>query len=375
MKYAVLGAGLMGKAVAYDLLQQSDTEEVYLTDNSQNKLSETSWVLNDKRLKTELIDAKNTNEIAFILKKVDAAVAAIHYAFNVEFTKLAIATKTHLCDLGGNNDVVDQQLKMSPEAEKAGVSIIPDCGLAPGMIAVLIKWGLENFDWVDTVKARVGGLPKEPAGALRYGRLFSVEGLINEYIEPVRVLRSGILEEIEPLTEIEEIEFPPPYGKLEAFSTSGGLSTLVDSYKNRLKNLDYKTIRYPGHCCAIRAMFELGLFSSDPIKIAAGQLIPRDLTSALIEKNIPLCEDDVALVKIIFEGRGKTHALTIMDEGIEKPPLTAMMRTTAFPASIISQMQARGIIDKPGVSPQEKCVPTDMFIEELKKRDIKIDGV
>ena len=183
MKYAVLGAGLMGKAVAYDLLQQSDTEEVFLTDNSQNKLSETSWMLGDKRLKTELIDANNIEELSFILKQVDAAVAAIHYAFNIEFTKLAIETKTHLCDLGGNNDVVDEQLKMSAEAEKAGISIIPDCGLAPGMIAVLIKWGLDNFDWVDTVKARVGGLPKEPTGTLRYGRLFSVEGLINEYIE------------------------------------------------------------------------------------------------------------------------------------------------------------------------------------------------
>lgn len=375
MKYAVLGAGLMGKAVAYDLLQQSDTEEVYLTDNSENKLSETSWMLGDKRLKTELIDANNIEELSFILKQVDAAVAAIHYAYNIEFTKLAIETKTHLCDLGGNNDVVDQQLKMSAQAQKAGISIIPDCGLAPGMIAVLIKWGLDNFTWVDTVKARVGGLPKEPTGTLRYGRLFSVEGLINEYIEPVRVLRDGKLIQIEPLTEIEEIDFPPPYGRLEAFSTSGGLSTLVDSYGDRLKNLDYKTIRYPGHCGAIRAMFELGLFSSSPIQLGGRQITPRDLTSALIEKNIPLCEDDVTLVKIIFEGKGKSHALTVIDEGIEKPPLTAMMRTTAFPASIIAQMQARGVIDKTGVIPQEKCVPTDMFIEELKKRDIKVDGV
>ena len=105
------------------------------------------------------------------------------------------------------------------------------------------------------------------------------------------------------------------------------------------------------------------------------KISPRDLTSALIEKNIPLCEDDVTLVKIIFEGKGKSHALTVIDEGIDKPPLTAMMRTTAFPASIIAQMQARGVIDKTGVIPQEKCVPTDMFIEELKKRDIKVDGV
>jgi lysine 6-dehydrogenase len=375
MKYAVLGAGLMGKAVAYDLLQQDDTREVILTDNSKNKLAETSWLLGSDKLKTELVDAKNSDQIEFILDKVDAAVAAIHYGFNTEFTRLAIATKIHLCDLGGNNDIVDEQMKMHDQAKQAGVSIIPDCGLAPGMISVLIKWGLDKFDWIDTVKARVGGLPQKPTGTLKYGRLFSVEGLINEYIEPVRVLRDGKLVEIEPLSEIEELEFPQPYGKLEAFSTSGGLSTLVDTYGDRLKNLDYKTIRYPGHGQAIRAMYELGLFSSQPQVTADGKIRPRALAARLFEENIPLCDNDVTLVRIIFEGKGKSHSLTIIDNSMAKPPLTAMMRTTAFPAAIISQMQARGIIDKHGVLPQEKCVPTDLFIAELKKRNIMVEGV
>jgi len=375
MKYAVLGAGLMGKAIAYDLLQQADTSEVILADNSQNKLSETAWLLNDSRLATALFDAAKPEDVKFILGKVDAAVAAIHYNFNVEFTKMAIATKTHLCDLGGNNSVVDRQMKMSADAEQAGVSIIPDCGLAPGMISVLVKWGMEKFDWVDTVKTRVGGLPKKPSGILKYGRLFSVEGLINEYIEPVRVLRDGVLREIEPLTELEEIEFPPPYGKLEAFSTSGGLSTLVESYGDRLKNLDYKTIRYPGHGNIIRSMFEMGFFSSTPIITADGEVKPRNIASALIEKHVPLCEDDVTLVKIIFEGGANSHSLTLIDTGMQNPPLTAMMRTTSFPAAIISQMQARGVITKMGVHPQERCVPTDIFIDELRKRNIMVQGV
>lgn len=375
MKYAVLGAGLMGKAIAYDFLQQDDTDEVILTDKSRNKLAETTWLLGNDKLKTELVDASKPDEIRYILNKVDAAVAAIHYEFNIEITKIAIETGTHLCDLGGNNQVVDQQMQLHEQAEKAGISVIPDCGLAPGMIAVLIKWGIEKFSWVDTAKVRVGGLPRKPSGILRYGRLFSVEGLINEYTESVRVLRNGKIVEIEPLSEVEEIEFPAPYGKLETFSTSGGLSTMVDTYKGKLKNLDYKTIRYPGHVNAVRALYELGYFSSEQVETADGKIRPRSLASALIEKSIPLCEDDVVLVKIIFEGRGKSHSLTIIDTATEKPPLTAMMRTTGFPAAIISQMQARGLINKFGVMPQERCVPANLFIKELKKRKIELKGV
>lgn len=374
MKYAVLGAGLMGKAFVYDLLQQNDTDEVILADKNQHKLSEAAWMMDNPRLRTEIIDANNPEQVRFILDQVDAAVGAIHYEFNLLFTRTAISTGTHFCDLGGNNSIVDQQLALHKEAEKAGITVIPDCGLAPGLVSVLVKWGMEKFDWVDSIKIRVGGLPKKPTGILKYGRLFSVEGLINEYIEPVRVLRDGRLQEIEPLTEIEPLEFPEPYGQLEAFSTSGGLSTLVESYKDRLKNLDYKTIRYPGHCSAIRAIFELGFFSSDPINTPEGKIRPRALAARLIEKHIPLCEDDVTLVRIAFEGGSMHHSLTIIDKGMAKPPLTAMMRTTAFPASIIMQMQARGLIDKKGVVPQERCVPTDIFIDELKKRQIIVEG-
>jgi lysine 6-dehydrogenase len=375
MKYAVLGAGLMGKAVAYDLLNQYDTTEIILADAKQKTLEEASRFLNDSRLHTEVFNAENLDQVINIIKDVDAFVAAVHYGYNVGFTKAAIDAKTHMCDLGGNNDVVNKQLAMNNKAEKAEISIIPDCGLAPGMVSMLVKWGVEKFNWADTVKIRVGGLPNKPTGTLKYGRLFSVEGLINEYTEPVRVLRDGRIQIIEPLTELETIEFPAPYGVLEAFSTSGGTSTLVETYKNRLKNLDCKTIRYPGHCHALKVLHELGFFSNEPIIINSKNVKPRQMTSAMIEKNIPLCDDDVTLVRITFEGSSNHHELTIIDKATKNPPMTAMMRTTAFPAAIISRMQAHGQITKMGVNPQERCVPTDKFIEELKKREININGL
>ena len=232
------------------------------------------------------------------------------------------------------------------------------------MTSVLVKWGLEKFNWADTVKIRVGGLPQNPKGELKYERLFSVEGLINEYIEPVRILRNGKIEIIEPLTEIEEIKFDG-FEKLEAFTTSGGTSTLIETYKNRLKNLDYKTIRYHGHCKIIREMYNSGVFFGEK----------RKDTAKYLEKTIPLGKEDITFIKIIFEGckDGVTpsqHELTIIDKA--KSPFTSMMRTTAFPAAIISAMQVRGQVTKLGVQPQERCVKTELFIRELIKREIII---
>ena len=168
-----------------------------------------------------------------------------------------------------------------------------------------------------------------------------------------------------------------PFGKLEAFTTSGGASTLIDTYKNRLRNLDYKTIRYPGHASIMRSFYELGFFSNEAITNATNKTSykPRDVAAFLLEKNIPLCTNDAVLVKIIFQGGSKKHELTIIDKSTDYPLLTAMMRTTAFPASIIASMLARGDIKKTGVLPQEECIPTELFIAELEKRNIRISGL
>lgn len=355
----------MGKAVAYDLLQHKDTELVLLADGNKDSLQSAKNFLNDKRVETKLFNAEDPSQVEELFNKVDAAVAAIHYKFNKLFTEVAIKTKTHLCDLGGNNSIVDAQLALNSKAKEKGISIIPDCGLAPGMVSVLTKWGVEKFDWVHTVKIRVGGLPLYPKGILKYERLFSVEGLINEYIEPVRVLRGGVVEIVEPLSEIEELDFPKPFGKMEAFTTSGGTSTLVKTYADRLKNLDYKTIRYPGHGQIMRTIYELGFFHGEARKV----------TAKLIEEKISLCKEDATLVKVIFEGDKNKHELMIIDYSTQNPSLTSMMRTTAFSAAIISWMQVHGKILKKGVVTQENCIPAELFIEELMKRNINVQGV
>src|SRR5204863_729274 len=119
----------------------------------------------------------------------------------------AIETRANFCDLGGNNYIVDDQLALDAEAKAAGINIIPDCGLAPGMVSILAMHGAANFDQVDEIHIRVGGLPQKPESPLNYQLVFSVEGLINEYIEVARVIRNGKITTVESMTELEELSF------------------------------------------------------------------------------------------------------------------------------------------------------------------------
>jgi len=379
MKFLVLGAGKMGQVACYDLLRQKKTTAVVAADNEPRHLQSLQKRFPDPRLTTVEFDAGDTERIIELMRPADACIGAVHYRFNVQLTKAAITARTHFCDLGGNNDIVRAQLALDTEAQRAGISAIPDCGLAPGMASLLVAWGLEKWLWVDTVKIRVGGLPQNPQPPLGYSLFFAVDGLINEYVEPVRVLRDGKIEIIEPLTELETLEFPQPYGTMEAFATSGGSSTLPETFGQRLKDLDYKTIRYPGHMAIVAALYRLGFFSSEEISVSSGRITPHEVSARLLADNLPHEQKDVTLVRICFSGNDsgqqRTHNLTIIDHYDEKLGITSMARMTAFPAAIISLMQAGGQIKKTGVFPQERGVPPQPFIDQLQRRNIHIAGI
>ncbi|MCU0237911.1 MAG: hypothetical protein MUC29_00585 [Pyrinomonadaceae bacterium] len=210
---------------------------------------------------------------------------------------------------------------------------------------------------------------------LEYQIAFSVEGLINEYIEVARVIRNGEIAEVESMTELESLEFEgfPP---LEAFQTSGGTSTLPDTFLGKIKNLDYKTIRYKGHCEKFKTMIDLGLCSSEEVMIDYVKISPRKVLANLLTTYLPTDEPDYVLVRVDFVGKinGETKKLRfdIVDKQDETTGLSAMMRTTAFPASIIAQMMAKGDVFMRGATPQEKAIDSDKFVAELARRNIKV---
>ena len=376
MKILVLGAGRMGHGAAFDLIHNSpDVEAVTVADFDLKKAEAIAAQINSPKLQTKRIDVSNYADVVAIMREHDAAISCVNYWYNVELSKAAIETKTNFCDLGGNNYVVDSQLALDAEAKNAGINIIPDCGLAPGMVSVLAMHGANRFDRTDEIHIRVGGLPQNPQPPLNYQLVFSVEGLINEYVETARVIRNGEITEVDSMTELETLEFDN-FPALEAFQTSGGTSTLPDTFLGRIKEIDYKTIRYAGHCEKFKTMIDLGLCSSDEIIAAYVKVKPRKVLGELLQRNLPADEPDYVLIRLEFvgtkDGARKKLRYDIVDKYDETTNLSAMMRTTAFPASIIAQMAANGATNLRGATPQEKAIDADKFIAELARRNINI---
>jgi len=378
MKYLVLGSGLMGRAVAFDLLRDKENDEIRLADIDLSRAKEVAAWLADNRIKPILVDVNDKEQVLQAMKGVDSVIACISYNYNFELTKAAIASGANFCDLGGNNTVVTQQFTLTEEAEKAGVTIIPDCGLAPGVANVIIAAGVEQFDKVEEIHHRVGGLPQDPKPPLNYSLIFSVQGLTNEYIEEVEVIRNGKLTKVEPLTEVEEIVFPEPFGVMEAFQTSGGTSTMTKTFLGKVKELDYKTIRYKGHCIRMKTILDLGFDSYEEVDYKGCKVKPREFLELMLVKELTH-EDtkDVTLVRIevigIKDGKKRKITYQIIDYFDEENNLSSMMRMTSFPASIIAQMMANDQIAKKGVVTQEFNVPSQQMLKELRKRNIVID--
>src|SRR4030095_16332477 len=208
MKILVLGAGRMGYGAAFDLIHNSPgVEAVTIADFHSDKAEEAASKVGTSRISAVKIDAGNYAEVVELFRGHDSVISCVNYWYNESLSKAAIETGTNFCDLGGNNYVVDEQLAMDAEARAAGINIIPDCGLAPGMVSILAMHGAKRFDEISEIHIRVGGLPQQPRPPLDYQLVFSVEGLINEYIEVARVIRDGKIKEVPSMTELESLEF------------------------------------------------------------------------------------------------------------------------------------------------------------------------
>lgn len=372
MNILVLGAGRMGYGAVYDLVRQSDVERVTIADAVAERAARVASSAGNGKAVPVHLDVTRHADVVELMRGHDAVLSCVVYKLNEQLARAAVEAKTNFCDLGGNNDVVAAELALNDRALAQGVNIVPDCGLAPGMVAVLVAHGVARFDQLDEIHIRVGGLPLDPKPPLDYQLVFSVEGLINEYIERARVIRDGKITEVDSMTEIEELEFAQPFGIMEAFQTSGGTSTLPETFLGQVRELDYKTIRYPGHCAKFKTMIDLGLCSSTPLAVDDVQLAPRRMLADLLVRNLPADEPDVVLVRVEFVGGGRTLRYEIIDRYDEQSGLSAMARTTAFPAAIVALIMARGQVTAKGALPQERCIPPDLFMRELAARRIDV---
>jgi lysine 6-dehydrogenase len=391
MKLLVIGSGMMGSAAAYDMARQSHVDSVTLADNdlklAKDVAARVNRITGDKKVRAIALDASKEKDAARLMKGHDGALSAVPYRLNLGLAKAAITAGCHFADLGGNNTVVRQELALAKQAEKRGIGIAPDCGLSPGMASILGGELVRRLDGhADALRLYVGGLPERPVPPFHYQLVFSVEGLINEYVEPARILRKGKLTTIEPLTEPEEFHMDG-FAPLVAFHTSGGTSTMPETFEGKVGECFEKTLRYPGHYDLLCELNNLGLFSSEKMRVGNVEVAPRALMSKVFEGKFAGKGPDVCIMRLeahesvkapgvrgLLGGKlkGRVATFTMIDHYDPKSDMSAMMRTTAFPASIVLQMMCTGAVSKHGAVLQERDVPAQAFLEEIERRGIKI---
>lgn len=376
MKMLVLGAGLQGSACAFDLLTHTDAA-VTMADSRPASLPAFLRPWQGQRLTTSTLDARDEGAVLGAMRGHDAVQSALPYYLNYAMARLAVRAGTHFADLGGNTEIVRQQETLEPEARERGVSVIPDVGLAPGMVNILAAEGIRRLDRADSVKMYVGGLPRHPQPPLRYQVVYSLEGALDYYTTRSWILRNGQPTQVDALSELETVSFPEPLCTLEAFHTGGGVSTMPWEFAGRVQAMEYKTLRYPGHADIMRAIRDLGLLSLEPLDVDGARIKPRELFIRLVDPKLrrPEAHDLVAL-RVVTRGTtgGRAVAVTfeLLDAFDARHGISAMMRGTGYSLAVTGLMQVDGRVREPGVRPAYLATPFGPYVEELARRGIHI---
>lgn len=377
MIVGVLGAGLMGKEAATDLVRSPHAEKVIIGDLDVGQTEMFQQKLQNPKLEVRHLDANDDESLKKFIGDCDVVVNALFYTFNQRVAEIAIELGVHVVDLGGHiGGATDSILKLDEKAKAAGVTLIPDLGVAPGMINILAGHGAKKLDKVSSIKLYVGGIPVEPEGIFKYNLVFSLDGVFDHYTDKSHVIRNGELQEVESLTEIEPIHFDG-FDELEAFHTAGGTSTLGHTFAG-IDTLEYKTIRYKGHAEKFKLLVDLGLTNKETTVNSNGHIVSvRDVLREVLTPKLRLGDkQDAVLLRVIVEGfegeQEKSYLYEMVTTKDQLSGTTAMARATANTISIVAQMIGNETITSRGVYPPELIVPGDLYIREMAARGVEI---
>ncbi len=382
-QYAVVGAGRQGTAAAYDLARFGNAEAVFMVDADADQANRAAdrleGLLGDRIAHPAVFDASDTDRlVAFLLEReIQAFISAVPYYYNLELTRAAIQAKACMTDLGGNSEIVLKQLEQTEAASEAGVTIVPDCGQVPGMGTTLILYAMEQLDEAWDVYMWDCGLPQDREPPWNYRLTFNIEGLTNEYAGDCLFIRDGKLVGIPALEELEQVEFAEPIGVLEGFTTSGGLTTAARSFAGKLRTLQNKTLRYPGHFDQLKVIQHLGLLETEPVEVSGERIVPRDVLHALWEPQIRADESTRDLVLTLIhaignkDGRETKAQVEFIHYYDEATGFTAMEQATGWHASILTAAILQGRVPK-GVVPVERAMSGSDFVDEAARRGFNI---
>lgn len=341
----VAGAGKIGVTIA-DMLAASGDYHVTLADRVVGHLPGTAGITPVE------VDVTDARQLRAVLKDSYAVLSAVPFNLTSDIARAAKDTGTHYLDL--TEDVATTR-RVRELAVDAGTAFIPQCGLAPGFITIAAYDLIRRFDTLHDVRMRVGALPKFPSNALNYNLTWSTEGLINEYCEPCEAIVNGERREMPPLEECEE--FALDGVTYESFNTSGGLGTLCETLNGRVRNLNYRTIRYPGHAAIMKALLnDLRLRDR------------RDVLKDILENALPSTLQDVVIVFVTVSGTRNgqlvqdTYANKIYSREIGGVMRSAIQLTTAAGITGVLDLLAAGKIRDKGFMRQED-IGLSVFLE------------
>ncbi len=377
-KYCIIGSGRQGTATAYDIVMYASPESLTIIDSnteSLNRCRDKIKDLTDYDLQVIELDISKEELLLKELNSIDIFLSSVPYSFNPYLTDIAIKSKTSMVDLGGHTNNVIKQLQRSDEAKEVGISIVPDCGMGPGMNVSMALLAMEGFDKVDEVKVWDGGLPQNPEAPWNYNLFFNIAGLTNEYDGNAYFIRDGKVTEVPCFEDIEELNFDN-IGTLEAAITSGGLSTMPWTYEGKIQLLENKTLRYPGHWDEMKAYRQLGLFEEEKIKINNTMISPREFYHHLLEPKISIKNPiDVCIMRTeasgILNGKKTVKQVECIENYNEKTGFLAMEMWTGFHASMVMQHIVNSKVDA-GAHPIEKALSGMDFYNYSKERGYKI---
>ena len=377
--YIVLGSGRQTTASAYDLGKFGDAGKITLADadlaRAQSAAECVNHLLGCPLAQALALDVRDEPAVRTALAGHDVALSGVPYFFNLALTKIAISAGVSFCDLGGNTDIVRQQHALDADAKRAGVRIVPDCGMGPGMGNTLGVYAMSLLDQPEHVYLFDGGLPRAPLPPWNYLLSFSVEGLTNEYYGGMTVLRDGRLVHVPCFTEMEMVDVPP-IGRLEAFIVAGGVSTAPWTFQGKLKTYQLKILRYPGTFAQLKAFSDLGLYELDPVEVDGKPVVPRHAFHALYEPKVSAAViNDVCIIRahaVGLKGGRKANAVVeVIDYYDPATGFTSMQRTTGWHLSIVASLMAHGQTPI-GAVPLELAVPGDAFVHEARRRGFNI---
>lgn len=343
----LLGAGKIGEMIA-TLLSETDDYRVIVGDRDDEALQR---IAHGRKLETRLIDTGDHDSLLQAMQGCFAVLSAMPFHLNPGIGRAARAAGVHYLDL---TEDVESTRAIKELAKDSPVAFIPQCGLAPGFISIVAYDLTRKFETLQNVHMRVGALPKYPSNALKYNLTWSTDGLINEYCNPCEAVVAGVLKDVPPLEEVEHFSLDGI--TYEAFNTSGGLGTLAETLAGKVQNLNYRTVRYPGHRDIVKMLLhDLRLIER------------RELMKDIFEHAIPITMQDVVLIFVTVsgyrEGRflQQTHAQKVYAREIGGRVWSAIQITTAAGISAVLDMLATGALPQSGFVRQEDIALADFL--------------